>query len=88
MTISFLNPFFLFGLAAGILPILIHRLTKRKASQKKILCRSPPAQISTDCDTTSAFEASSSFSPESANSYQPCFYDGRTRSVTPRPSHT
>ena len=35
MTLSFLHPFFLFGLAAGILPILIHRLTKRRASQKK-----------------------------------------------------
>ncbi len=31
MSIAFLNPLFLFGLAAGILPILIHRLTKRKS---------------------------------------------------------
>jgi hypothetical protein len=31
MNLTFLNPFFLFGLAAGVLPILIHRLTQRKA---------------------------------------------------------
>jgi len=31
MSIAFLNPLFLFALAAGILPILIHRLTKRKS---------------------------------------------------------
>ena len=35
MSISFLNPWFLFALAAGILPILIHRLTRRKALTKK-----------------------------------------------------
>ncbi len=35
MNLSFLNPFFLFGLAAGILPILIHRLTQRKAIPRK-----------------------------------------------------
>lgn len=31
MSIQFLNPWFLFGLAAAALPILIHRLTRRKA---------------------------------------------------------
>ncbi len=31
MNFAFLNPLFLFGLAAGILPILIHRLIQRKA---------------------------------------------------------
>ncbi len=31
MSLSFINPFFLFGLAAGILPILIHRLIQKKA---------------------------------------------------------
>jgi hypothetical protein len=31
MGLTFLNPLFLFGLAAGVLPILIHRLTQRKA---------------------------------------------------------
>jgi hypothetical protein len=31
MSLSFLNPFFLFGLAAAAIPILIHRLTKKKA---------------------------------------------------------
>ena len=31
MNLAFLNPLFLFGLAAGILPILIHRLIQRKA---------------------------------------------------------
>ena len=35
MNLSFLNPLFLFGLVAGILPILIHRLTKRSALSKK-----------------------------------------------------
>jgi len=35
MSLTFLNPFFLFGLAAGILPILIHRLTQRKAIPRK-----------------------------------------------------
>ncbi len=35
MNLTFLNPLFLFGLAAGMLPILIHRLTKRKAIQRK-----------------------------------------------------
>ena len=35
MNLAFLNPLFLFGLAAGILPILIHRLTKKKAIPKK-----------------------------------------------------
>lgn len=35
MSLTFLNPLFLFGLAAGILPILIHRLAKRKATLKK-----------------------------------------------------
>ncbi len=30
MNLTFLNPLFLFALAAGILPILIHRLTQRK----------------------------------------------------------
>ncbi len=35
MALSFLNPFFLFGLAAAAIPILIHRLTKRKALTQK-----------------------------------------------------
>jgi hypothetical protein len=35
MSLAFLNPLFLFGLAAGILPILIHRLTEKKAIPKK-----------------------------------------------------
>ena len=35
MNLSFMNPLFLFALAAGILPILIHRLTRRKALTKK-----------------------------------------------------
>jgi len=35
MSLTFLNPLFLFGLAAGILPILIHRLTQRKAISRK-----------------------------------------------------
>ena len=34
MSITFLNPLLLFGLAAGILPILIHRLTQRKAVRR------------------------------------------------------
>jgi hypothetical protein len=34
MSINFLNPLILFGLAAGILPILIHRLTHRKAVRR------------------------------------------------------
>ena len=35
MSLSFLNPFFLFALAAAAIPILIHRLTKRKALTQK-----------------------------------------------------
>jgi hypothetical protein len=35
MTLSFLNPLFLFGLAAVAIPVLIHRLTKRKALSQK-----------------------------------------------------
>jgi hypothetical protein len=35
MSLIFLNPLFLFGLAAGIIPILIHRLTQRKAIPRK-----------------------------------------------------
>lgn len=35
MSLSFLNPLFLFGLAAAAIPILIHRLTKRKALTQK-----------------------------------------------------
>jgi hypothetical protein len=31
MSLTFINPYFLFGLAAGILPILIHRLIQKKA---------------------------------------------------------
>jgi len=31
MNLTFINPLFLFGLAAGILPILIHRLIQKKA---------------------------------------------------------
>jgi len=31
MNLTFLHPFFLLGLAAGVLPVLIHRLTQRKA---------------------------------------------------------
>jgi len=31
MSLTFVNPYFLFGLAAGILPILIHRLIQKKA---------------------------------------------------------
>src|SRR5512139_3715388 len=35
MNISFINPWFLFALGAAVLPILIHRLTRRKALNKK-----------------------------------------------------
>ena len=35
MHLSFLNPLVLFGLVAGILPVLIHRLTKRDAIPRK-----------------------------------------------------
>jgi hypothetical protein len=35
MNLSFLNPLFLFGVSAGVIPILIHRLTKRKAIPRK-----------------------------------------------------
>jgi hypothetical protein len=35
MNMTFLNPLLLFGLAAGILPVLIHRLTQRKAVPRK-----------------------------------------------------
>src|SRR5512136_439473 len=35
MNLTFLNPLFLFGLAAGILPILIHRLRQKKAIPRK-----------------------------------------------------
>lgn len=35
MSISFLNPWFLLALGAAVLPILIHRLTRRKALNKK-----------------------------------------------------
>jgi hypothetical protein len=35
MNLTFLNPLFLFGLVAGVLPILIHRLTQRKAVTRK-----------------------------------------------------
>src|SRR5512139_986521 len=35
MNLTFLNPFFLIGLAAGIIPILIHRLTPQKAIHRK-----------------------------------------------------
>jgi hypothetical protein len=35
MNLSFLNPLFLFGLAAGVVPVLIHRLTKRDAVPRK-----------------------------------------------------
>ncbi len=34
MSLTFLNPLFLLGLSGGILPILIHRLTKRKAIKR------------------------------------------------------
>ena len=35
MNLSFLNPLFLFGLVAGLIPVLIHRLTKRNALTRK-----------------------------------------------------
>ncbi len=35
MNLTFLNPLFLLGLPAVVLPILIHRLTQRKALQRK-----------------------------------------------------
>jgi hypothetical protein len=35
MNLTFLNPLLLFGLAAAILPILIHRITKKKAVVRK-----------------------------------------------------
>jgi hypothetical protein len=35
MSLSFLNPLILFGLAAGLLPVLIHRLTKRDARLRR-----------------------------------------------------
>lgn len=35
MNLSFINPWFLLGLAAGIIPILIHRLTPQKALLKR-----------------------------------------------------
>ncbi len=35
MNLTFLSPLFLFGLAAGIIPILIHRLTRRKSITRK-----------------------------------------------------
>jgi len=35
MDLTFLNPTFLYALAAGAIPILIHRLTQRKAIRKK-----------------------------------------------------
>jgi hypothetical protein len=35
MNLTFLNPLFLFGLGAAVLPILIHRLTKRKTLTKR-----------------------------------------------------
>jgi hypothetical protein len=35
MSLTFLNPLFLMGLAAAILPILIHRITRKKAAVKK-----------------------------------------------------
>jgi hypothetical protein len=35
MSLTFLNPLFLFGLALGIIPILIHRLTKKKPISRK-----------------------------------------------------
>ena len=34
MSLTFLNPLMLFGLAAAVLPILIHRLTRRKAVRR------------------------------------------------------
>jgi Aerotolerance regulator N-terminal len=35
MSLTFLNPLFLFGLTAGIIPVLIHRLTKRRSITRK-----------------------------------------------------
>ena len=35
MNLTFLHPLFLLGLAAGAIPILIHRLTKREAIPRK-----------------------------------------------------
>ena len=35
MNLTFLNPFLLFGLAAAVLPILIHRITQKKANRRK-----------------------------------------------------
>ncbi len=35
MAMTFLNPLFLFGLAAGVIPILIHRLVQRHGKVKK-----------------------------------------------------
>jgi hypothetical protein len=35
MSLTFLNPLFLLGLAAAILPILIHRITRKKAAARK-----------------------------------------------------
>ena len=35
MNLTFLNPPFLFALGAGVIPILIHRLTQRKAIRRK-----------------------------------------------------
>jgi hypothetical protein len=35
MSLTFLNPLFLFGLAACVLPVLIHRLTRRKGILKR-----------------------------------------------------
>jgi len=35
MNLTFLNPFLLFGLAATILPILIHRITQKKVVERK-----------------------------------------------------
>jgi Aerotolerance regulator N-terminal/von Willebrand factor type A domain len=35
MSLTFLNPLFLLGLAAAILPVLIHRITRKKAAVRK-----------------------------------------------------
>ncbi|MDP2735441.1 MAG: BatA domain-containing protein, partial [bacterium] len=35
MNLTFLNPLLLFGLAAAVLPILIHRITQKKANRRK-----------------------------------------------------
>ncbi len=50
MNLTFINPYFLFGLAAGILPILIHRLIQKKAiprtfSAVRLLLRSQRMMI-------------------------------------------